>query len=94
VTFTPTRSIVPAKLRPGLSALGFAQQEASLPFQAGEVTPEVVEMFVKQMSPEEYPYLTEFANEHVLKPGYDFGLEFDFGLELILDGLERIYESS
>ena len=27
--------------------------------------------------------------EHVLKPGYDFGDEFDYGLELILDGLER-----
>ena len=29
--------------------------------------------------------LTEFA----LKPGYSYGAEFEFGLELILDGLER-----
>ncbi|MGA2295650.1 MAG: TetR/AcrR family transcriptional regulator C-terminal domain-containing protein [Acidimicrobiales bacterium] len=72
---------------------GFAQQEASLPFQAGEVTAEVAEMFVKQMSPEQYPHLTEFAIEHVLKAGYDFGLEFEFGLDLILDGLERVSES-
>jgi hypothetical protein len=26
--------------------------------------------------------------EHVLRPGYDYGMEFDFGLDLILDGLE------
>jgi AcrR family transcriptional regulator len=72
---------------------GFAQQEASLPFQAGEVTAEVAEMFVQQMSPEEYPRLTEFAVEHVLKADYDFGLEFDFGLELILNGLEQMCAS-
>ncbi len=36
----------------------------------------------------EYPHLVEFTTEHVLQPGYDFGREFDFGLDLILDGLE------
>jgi hypothetical protein len=30
----------------------------------------------------------EFLGEHVLKPGYDYGDEFEYGLELILDGLE------
>jgi hypothetical protein len=53
----------------------------------------VAEMFVQQMSPEEYPRLTEFAVEHVLKADYDFGLEFDFGLELILNGLEQMSAS-
>jgi hypothetical protein len=32
--------------------------------------------------------LTEFAIEHVLRPGFDYGNEFEFGLGLILDGLE------
>jgi hypothetical protein len=27
--------------------------------------------------------------EHVLRPGYDYANEFEFGLDLILDGLER-----
>jgi hypothetical protein len=27
--------------------------------------------------------------EHIMKPGYDYGDEFEFGLDLILDGLER-----
>jgi hypothetical protein len=29
------------------------------------------------------------AVEHVLQPGYDYGDEFEFGLDLILDGLQR-----
>jgi hypothetical protein len=38
---------------------------------------------------EHYPSLAAFTAEHVLQPGYRFGDEFDFGLELVLDGLER-----
>ena len=36
-----------------------------------------------------YPHLAEFTAGHVLQPGYDFGDSFEFGLDLILDGLER-----
>ena len=36
----------------------------------------------------DYPPLTEIAVEHVLQPGYDYGDEYLFGLDLILDGLE------
>ena len=35
-----------------------------------------------------YPHLVEFTTEHAMQPGYDFGDEFGFGLDLILDGLE------
>ena len=38
---------------------------------------------------DEYPHLTELTVEHILKPGYDYGNEYEFGLDLILDGLER-----
>ena len=68
---------------------GFALQEASLPFDTAEETAEVAEMILKQMPPDEYPHLTELALEHVLQPGYDYGDEFEFGLDLILGGLER-----
>jgi hypothetical protein len=37
-----------------------------------------------------YPHLTELAVERVLQPGYDYGDEYAFGLELILDGLEGL----
>ena len=42
--------------------------------------------------PGTYPHLVELTREHVLKPGYAYGNEFPFGLELILDGLERALE--
>ena len=32
----------------------------------------------------------EFTIEHILKPGYDFGSEFEFGLDLILEGLAAL----
>jgi AcrR family transcriptional regulator len=67
---------------------GFALQEASLPFETGEQTADLAEAILAGAS-EAYPHLTEFTVEHVLKPGYDFGDEYEFGLDLILDGLER-----
>ena len=68
---------------------GFALQEASIPFDTAEQTAEVAELILSRMQADQYPHLTELAVEHVLKPGYAYGDEFEFGLELILDGLER-----
>jgi hypothetical protein len=44
---------------------------------------------IEQFLGEKYPHLTQFTVEHVLQPGYDYGSEFEFGLDLVLDGLER-----
>ena len=41
-----------------------------------------------------WPTNAEMATEHVLKPGYDYGNEYAFGLELILDGLERALQTA
>jgi hypothetical protein len=41
-----------------------------------------------------YPHLVETAVEHITKPGYSFGDEFGFGLELILDGLASRLQAS
>ena len=32
----------------------------------------------------------EILTDHVMQPGYDYGDEFEYGLDLILDGLERM----
>ena len=37
----------------------------------------------------EYPNLVEMGTEYILKPGYDFGDEFDCGLNVIRDVLTR-----
>jgi hypothetical protein len=68
---------------------GFPMQEASLPFESGEETAELAQAIMMQMPPDEYPHLTELTVEHVLRPGYDYGDEYEFGLDLILEGLER-----
>jgi AcrR family transcriptional regulator len=71
---------------------GFAVQEASLPFEGPDGAADVAEPIMALMGTGEYPHLVEFAQEHALLPGYDFGDEFDFGLELILDGLARLLD--
>jgi AcrR family transcriptional regulator len=68
---------------------GFALQEASLPFEGPEETAELAETIMAQFPADTYPHLTELAMQHVLQPGYDYGNEYEAGLDLILDGLER-----
>jgi AcrR family transcriptional regulator len=68
---------------------GFALQETSLPFSTPEETAEVAQSIMAEFPADQYPHLTEIAVEHVLQPGYDYGNEYRFGLELILDGLDR-----
>ena len=68
---------------------GFALQETGLPFDTPEETAEVAQTIMADFPTGTYPHLTEIAVEHVLQPGYDFGNEFLFGLDLILDGLAR-----
>jgi AcrR family transcriptional regulator len=67
---------------------GFALQEASLPFGTGEEAARVAEEISGQFASGQYPYLTEMAMEHVVQPGYDYGHEFETGLDLILDALQ------
>jgi AcrR family transcriptional regulator len=67
---------------------GFALQEASLPATSGDDMAELAQSMTAAMPADEYPNLVEFTTEHVLRPGYDFGREFDFGLDLVLNGLD------
>jgi AcrR family transcriptional regulator len=68
---------------------GFMMQEMSLPFETPEQTAEVAEDILRQLPRREFPYFTEMIVEHALRPGYSYTDEFSFGLDLILDGLER-----
>ncbi len=67
---------------------GFALQEASLPATGGEDMAELAGTMAEQMPTDMLPHLAEFTVDHVLQPGWDFGNEFEFGINLILDGLE------
>jgi AcrR family transcriptional regulator len=73
---------------------GFALQERGLPFDTPEETAEVAQELLAQFPADEYPHLAEFTAAHVLQPGYDFAAEFEFGLDLVLDGLEHALHAS
>jgi AcrR family transcriptional regulator len=69
---------------------GFALQEKTLPVDTPGELAEAAESMRRQFSADEYPHIAETITEHVTKSGYDFADEFEFGLDLILDGLERL----
>jgi AcrR family transcriptional regulator len=69
---------------------GFAMQELNLPFHTPEETAAMAVTFLEQFPAEQFPHLAELTVSHVLQPGYDYGDEFGFGLDLVLDGLERV----
>ena len=69
---------------------GFALQERSLPFDTPQRTAELAQGILARFPVNEYPHLAELTAEHVLQPGYEYGNEFEFGLDVILDGLERL----
>ena len=73
---------------------GFAQTQMNLPFES---TAEIAEVAQEMLAPfplNAYPNLAAFITEHAMQPGYDYANEFEYGLDLILDGLERAVERS
>ncbi len=68
---------------------GFALQQAGLPFKTSNEVVEVADSILQQFPTDAYPHLAEMIVQHALQPGYDYADEFAFGLDLILDGLER-----
>lgn len=68
---------------------GFAMSDRALPFDSPEQIAELAQAILGRFPVDEYPHLAELTFEHVLKPGYDYGAEFLFGLELVLDGIDR-----
>jgi AcrR family transcriptional regulator len=66
---------------------GFALQEVSLPFDGSDTVADVAEPIMESFSTGEYPHLVAMATDYYLQPGYDFGDEFEWGLNLILGAL-------
>jgi AcrR family transcriptional regulator len=70
---------------------GFALQQTDM----SSVTPEDFAAEARRQMHEyqavlaQYPHLVRVVGGHVAKVGYDYDSEFLFGLDLILDGLER-----
>lgn len=83
----PFRSAVHAYNLLDSYTYGFALQEKYIPFETPEESAEMAKVTVGDMGAQ-YPYLAEVVVE-LGKRGYDYEEEFLFGLDRILETLER-----
>ena len=67
---------------------GFALQEQGLPFPTPAQTSQLAQAMLEQIPTDQYPHFAELTIEDVLQPGDDHGA-YEFGLDLLLDGLEQ-----
>jgi len=73
---------------------GFGRQRLNMS-AGGDMTPEdMAEAFLRAIPADEYPYLREMVVEHAMSSGYDESADFEFGLNLILDGLQRLLDGA
>ena len=80
---------------------GFALQEKTVPFETAEESAAIAQEQAREFEArtdelrlaKEFPYLAEVVAGHVAKVGYDFGQAFEYGLDLILDALEKRREA-
>ena len=68
---------------------GFLVQELALPFAPGDDLGAMATDMMAAFPVDALPHLAELTGQHVALPGYAFGDEFAWGLDLILDGLGR-----
>jgi AcrR family transcriptional regulator len=75
---------------------GFALQQTDLSPQTSEDFAAVAQsqMVAYADALADYPNLVEVVGGYVAKAGYDYDSEFLFGLDVILDGLERFLSTS
>ena len=71
---------------------GFTLHEQKFPVDPEEYA-SAAQHFLPMLSPEKHPYMREMA-EKVADGSHDGRMDFGFGLELILDGLERLLGAS
>ena len=68
--------------------VGYALQEVSFPLEADDLA-EAARAFMEKLPADEYPYLVEHIEQHLTHEEIESG-SFEFGLEQLLDGIERI----
>jgi AcrR family transcriptional regulator len=73
---------------------GFTLWQVSLPFETHEELVVMAENFLLRFPVDDYPYVVEHVHQHLGDPDPDEPSEFEFGLDLILDGLERLRDAA
>lgn len=59
-----------------------------------ETLPDLAETFLRELPVDTFPYLVEHVHQHLKERSPDDEGAFAFGLDLILDGLERIRDTA
>jgi AcrR family transcriptional regulator len=72
--------------------VGFALYATGFQFDVEELK-DLAEIFLRDFPADEYPDLAEHIRQH-LEPSDEHGGTFEFGLDLILDGLERLRDDA
>jgi AcrR family transcriptional regulator len=72
---------------------GFTLWQVNMPFETKAELVDMAERFLSQIPADEYPYVIEHAEQHIAPSSPDGATEFEFGLDLILDGLERLRDT-
>lgn len=73
---------------------GFNIQQLNLPLDDAEQVADVSEAILRQIPPDEFPHLTRMILEHAMQPDYDYAAEFTWGLDLVLDAIERTFDET
>ncbi len=71
--------------------LGFTMQQLNFPYEEEELAG-MAETFLQQLPADEYPDFVEHVMQHLEPHEGDEG-GFEFGLDLVLDGLERLRDT-
>jgi hypothetical protein len=69
---------------------GFAVQEQNMPSGTPEQLAGMAETILSGLPADTYPSLRTVIVDHVLQAGFDYAEEFAFGLDLIIESLERL----
>ncbi len=73
-------------------AIGFTLQELNFPHDREELK-EMAARFLREFPTDEFPFLAEHIEQHVDPPLGEHAGAFEFGLDLILDSLDRLREA-
>ena len=71
---------------------GFGRQQLNMSVGGGDSIAETTEAFKRAIPPDEFPHLTEMV-DWALRGAYDESSDFEFGLDLILEGLQRVLDA-
>jgi AcrR family transcriptional regulator len=71
---------------------GFGRQQLNIVAPPDTRPEDMAEAFLRALPADEYPYLREMVVDHAMTSVYDEHADFEFGLGLILDGLQRLLD--